>query len=126
MTQRLRVRRATGPRRGFTIVELIVTMLVLTVGMLGLAATAGVITKQMGNGSRNTMGAVQAQALMDSLASINCTTLGTTHTDSASLRGVKQKWTVTDGNDIKNVVDSVFIKGRRLPFVYRSIISCRD
>lgn len=116
------------PRAGFTLVELVVTILVLTVGLLGLAGTAAVVAKQMGSGSKNAIAAVAAQARLDSLASYNCTTLGTSGSGTVSSRNgaITEKWAYTDGNDVKFVVDTVTIAGRRSPFIYTSIIPCRD
>ena len=116
-------------RRGFTLVELIVTILILTIGLLGLAGTAAVVAKQMGSGSKSGRGAVIAQARLDSLASISCTALGTgggSGTYSSPNGSITERWSYADGNDVKNVVDTVRIAGHPYPFIYKSVIPCRD
>ena len=119
---------AAPARAGFTLVELIVAILILTVGILGLAGTSAVITRQMGGGSRTTVASTIAQSRFDSLASVTCTTLasGGTTSGTTSARGVTEAWNVVDGNDVKIVTDTVRIIGRRHPLVYKSIIPCRD
>ena len=43
--------------RGFTIVEVIVAMLVLTVGLLGLVTSAALVTRMIGRGQRSAVAA---------------------------------------------------------------------
>ena len=38
--------------RGFTIAEILVAILVLTIGLLGLVTTAGLVTRMIGQGQR--------------------------------------------------------------------------
>ena len=134
MTTGLRSRRR-GPvprardRRGFTLVELIVAIMILVVGLLALAGTSALITRQMGTGAKTTVAAAVAQARLDSLSSMDCTLLavgGATTTGSTSARGVSERWVVTDGNDVKNVTDTVRIVGQTRPLIYQSVIPCRD
>ena len=112
-----------GARAGFTLPELIVAILILTVGILGLAGTSAVITRQMGSGSRTTVAATIVQARLDSLSAIDCT-LPTSGTNTS--RGVTEHWVVTDGNDVKFVTDTVRLLGLARPIIYQSIIPCRD
>ena len=65
---------ALANRDGFTIVEIIVAIMVLSVGVLGLAATAAVVQKQMGSGERQAAAAAIAQSRFDKLTSVNCAT----------------------------------------------------
>jgi Tfp pilus assembly protein PilV len=48
-------------RDGFTIVEIIVAIMILSVGVLGLAATAAVVQKQMASGERQAAAAAIAR-----------------------------------------------------------------
>ena len=122
----------TRDRAGFTIVEVIVAVLVLSIGVLALAGTAAVVTKQMAAGTRQTRASTIAQARFDSLASVQCSALAsggatTTGTYSGPNGGqVTETWTVTDGNDVKNIVDKVYIYGLKDTLTYTSIIPCRD
>ena len=122
---------ASRDRAGFTVIEVIVAILVLTIGVLALAGTAAVVTKQMATGNRQTVASTIAQARFDSLASVGCTQLaaaGATNTGVVEYRKgqVSETWTVTDGNDVKNIEDKVYVYGLRDTLVYTSLIPCRD
>ena len=115
-------------RRGFTIVELVVAIMILAVGVLGLTSTAAVVTKQLGRGNLQTIAAGRSQSRFDSLTSVGCQTLAAagTQTGTSTFRGVTEKWVIRDGNDIKTIEDTVRFLGRTNPLVYRTIIPCRD
>ena len=122
---------ATPPRAGFTIIEVIVAILILTIGVLALAGTAAVVTRQMAWGNRQTVASTIAQARFDSLSSVRCSTLaanGATTTGTTTLRSgqVTETWQVTDGNDVKNIQDKVYVYGLKDTLVYTSLIPCRD
>ena len=126
LARRRRLGGAPAPRaarRGFTLPELIVAILILTVGILGLAGTSAVITRQMGSGKRTTVAATIVQARLDSLAAIDCTLAAS---GTASTRGVSEHWIVADGNDVKFITDTVRVLGLARPIIYQSIIPCRD
>ena len=129
--------RSPRPRDGFTLVELMVAIIILAIGILGLAGTSAVITRQIGSASRQTVAATIAQSRFDSLSSINCaglapaggTTAGVaTHLDprTGKPRGVVERWRVTDGNDVKILTDSITIAGQLRVLVYESYMPCRD
>lgn len=115
-------------RAGFTLVELIVAILILTVGVLGLAGTAAVVTRQMGGGRTQTLAAAIAQSRFDSLAALGCNMLPASGSvrQTLSSSGITEVVTVSDSNDTKFVIDTIRIPGRNTPLVYRSYISCRD
>lgn len=54
-------------RRGFTIVEILVAVIVLSIGVLALAGTLGTITRMMSNGQQRTRAATVAASILDSL-----------------------------------------------------------
>lgn len=54
-------------RGGFTIVEIIIAILVLTVGLLGLATTAALVTRMIGRGQRSSAAAGFAQRRLERL-----------------------------------------------------------
>lgn len=117
-----------GSRRGMTLVELLVAMVMLGVGLLGLAALSIRLSKQHDGASMQQFAALVVQSRIDSLSSIHCQTLAPSGTVSgtATTRGITEKWSITDGNDIKTIRDTVTFAGRTKPLAYLSIIPCRD
>lgn len=111
-----------------TIIELMVAMVVLGVGLLGLAAMSVTVTRQFRNGARQADAALIVQSRIDSLATTSCALMPASGSvsGSATTRGVTERWKITDGNDIKTLLDSVTFTGRTRPLVYTSIFPCRD
>jgi Tfp pilus assembly protein FimT len=129
MTRRPRRRLAARTaRKGVTIIEVIVAMMVLTFGLLGMAGFSMTLTKQFKASTRQEHAALMVQSRIDSVASIRCENLAPSgpQTGAVTMLGVTEKWTISDGNDIKILVDTVTFSPRTLPLVYRSIIPCRD
>ena len=126
-SRRRRAHRASA-RRGFTIIELIVAMILLSVGILGLAGFTLVASKQVSGAALQETAALVVQSRLDSLTSVTCTGLASsgTQSGSATTRGVTERWAVADGNDIKTITDSVSFSTRKTKLVYKSIIPCRD
>jgi prepilin-type N-terminal cleavage/methylation domain-containing protein len=58
--------------RGFTIVEVIVAMLVLTVGLLGLVTSAALVTRMIGRGQRSAVAAAYAGRRLEMLRVSAC------------------------------------------------------
>jgi type IV pilus modification protein PilV len=54
-------------RRGFTIVETLVAVIILSIGVLALASTVGGITRMMSSGQQKTRAATVAASILDSL-----------------------------------------------------------
>lgn len=115
-------------RAGFTIIEVMVAMIILTVGLLGLASTSGFVAKQMGRGSYQSVAASIAQSRFDSLASVACPNLPASGSvrRTSTQRSVTETYTISDSNDTKFVIDSISFPGRTRALEYRSYISCRD
>ena len=93
-------RRATSPspRRGVTVVEMVVAIVVLAIGILGLAGTAAMVARQMTGGAQQTVAAVAAQARFERLASVSCAALLASPTGTATARGIREDWQVSAGN----------------------------
>jgi prepilin-type N-terminal cleavage/methylation domain-containing protein len=87
---RFRARRAR--RAGFTIMELIVAIVILSIGLLGLAATSGIVMRLIGGGSHQTVAANVALARFEQLRSLSC---GRMTGGSAINRNVREAWSVT-------------------------------
>lgn len=124
-----RARRAARIRRGFTLVELVFAVLMLSIGLLSLAGLGLATSRMTLGGGRQVAASSLAQARFDSLASVPCATLappGYPATGRTPLvRGVRESWAVTDGNLVKNIVDTIWVTGRAKPLVYLSLIPCR-
>lgn len=127
MSVRIRTRKTRRPsakRAGFTLVELLVAMMVFAVGMLGLAATAGSVTRMMGGAKRQTLAATLAQSRLEKLRSSPCTTLTS---GSETARGITNTWTVTAVSRGVNIKDSVSFRSSRNTTrskVYQTTVSC--
>ncbi len=80
-------------RRGFTVVEVLIAVLVLSIGVLGLAATAAVTTRMIGQGHRFSEASAMAGQRFEMLRSGDCTTL----TSGSAYEGrFVATWTVQD------------------------------
>ena len=118
-------RPASSRRAGFTIVELVVAILVLTIGLLGLASTAAVVTRQMGSTMQQTIAAQVAQTRFEQLRSnYNCSSLSSGSGTRA--KNVREWWTVTNGHGAVTVKDSVvyYVRNQQKYQVYNTIVSC--
>jgi prepilin-type N-terminal cleavage/methylation domain-containing protein len=58
--------------RGFTIIEVIVAIMVLTVGLLGLVTTAALVTRMIGRGQRSAVAATFGAQRMERLRTAAC------------------------------------------------------
>src|SRR2546422_11644537 len=58
--------------QGFTIVEVIVAILVLTVGLLALVTSAALVTRMIGRGQRSAVAAQYAQRRLEMLRTSGC------------------------------------------------------
>ena len=128
MKLRQRKARATSARKGMTIIEVIVAMMILTFGLLGMAGFSITLNRQNRWSGRQETAALLVQPRIASVASIHCPTLAPSGPQTGTLTrlGVTEKWRIEDGNDTKLLIDSVTFKPRTLPLVYRSVIPCRD
>lgn len=106
---RVHRRTAARARTGFTMVELIVAMLMLTIGLLGLAGVGAVVLKQMRGGTYQTVAASIAQSRFEQLEGDACSTIAS---GTATVRGMAERWTVsTIGTRARAVYDTVTFVG---------------
>jgi prepilin-type N-terminal cleavage/methylation domain-containing protein len=123
----LRDRHVPGVRRGVTLVEMLVAIVMITFAALGLMGVSGNIAESSGDGMRHTVAAGIAQARLDSLTSLACASLASgAATGYSSNRGVIEKWSVVDGRNIKTIKVIVSIPRRKVPLTYETIVPCRD
>ena len=122
------VRPRAADRRGFTLIEVIAAIILLTIGLLAVAGLGVVAAKTTRRGSTQTLAAAIAQSRFDSLSSLPCYTLAAAGATSgtATIRGVQEKWRVVDGWNVKRLTDSLTVPGRTSILVYQSVIPCRE
>lgn len=78
-------------RAGFTIVEMVVAIMVFTIGVMGLAGTAAYVARQMNGGAQQTLAATIAQSRIDSIAGTGCRAVGG---GTATRKGISERWTI--------------------------------
>lgn len=98
-------------RSGFTIVEVLIAIIVLAIGVLALASSAGGTTRMMMSGQRKTRSVSVATSTLDSLrqkaysASPKCSGLvGGSSSSSAYGTMISRAWTVTGTGTDRNIV----------------------
>ncbi len=111
-----------------SIVELLAAILLLGVGLLGMAMLSVRVMKQQDAASSQQFAALVVQSRLDSLASIHCQSLApfASQYGTATTRGITERWSIVDGNDIKTITDTVTFAARKNPIAYVSVIPCRD
>ena len=85
----------TAPRRGFTTVEIVVAIVVLSIGLLGLVSSAAMVTRMIGQGRRYSQTAALANQELEVLRAGGCAAMAP-GTDATG-RTIRS-WTVTPIN----------------------------
>ena len=110
-------------RKGFSLIELMVAIMILTVGLLGLAASSAVATQMIGAAGRHTLAASVAQSRFEMLRRGRCTTLvgGSSYT-----RGVSESWQIDSVRASAFVTERVTYQTRKGPRtqIFRSVRPC--
>jgi prepilin-type N-terminal cleavage/methylation domain-containing protein len=114
---------ARRTRRGFTVIELVVTIVVLTVGLLAMAANSAVIGRQMRGARVMAEAANTAQARFELLRAKPCNALSG---GTATVGEVTEVWTATNATRTVVVTDTVKYTTRNGEQVhaYRTSIPC--
>jgi hypothetical protein len=110
-------------RTGLTIVELLIAIVILTVGVLALAATAGLVSAHVGDGGRLTGAAHAARSTLDSLRGVPCASL----TSGSAARGVLTlDWSVTRDTLAADVAVTVgsSLRRRARSDAFRATVPC--
>lgn len=123
----LRVRRALrssgGSRRGYTLVEMLVAIMLFTVGLLAMAGTASLITMTLAGSRTRSVAAAIAESRFDRLRAQTCSA----HASGSSVtRGIREDWTVqplTRANDV-TVVVTIVSNRRKQTQSFRTSIQC--
>jgi prepilin-type N-terminal cleavage/methylation domain-containing protein len=110
-------------RPAFTLVELLVAIVVLTVGLLALAASAGIVASHVGDGGRLTATAQVARSVLDSISAAPCDAI----VGGVSRRaGIEAAWIASRDSvatRIELTVSSVMRRGTRRD-TYRQVAPC--
>lgn len=98
------------PRRGLTVVEVLTAILLLTIAVLGLAATSGhLVALETATGIR-TLATARLMAVTDSLRAAGCARLVSGADSSSAVRVI---WTVTAGTRTRSVHTRATFNDRR-------------
>jgi len=110
-------------RHGFTIVELLVAIVILTIGMLALAGTAGLVATHVGDGKQLTSAAHEARTVIDSLGTLACDRI----TSGTSTRGgIVLSWTASRDSTAAtvDVVAGSQLRRRQRRDAYQVVVPC--
>ena len=116
-------RRAVRARAGFTLAELMVALMIFTVGALAMAATSANVMTLITSSKNRTQAAAVAEARFESMRGRPCSA----HTSgSATTRGIAETWSVVPLARADDVTVRVqFISNRRVASrTYRSFLPC--
>ena len=110
-------------RRGFTVVELIVAIMIFSVGALAMASTAAHVMTMMTSAQSRTIAAAVAENRIERLRVLPC---AAQTSDSTTTRGVSERWTVVPGSRADDVtVRVVFTADHQAKAqVYRTFLPC--
>lgn len=86
---------ARARRDGFTLAEVILAIVILSVGLLALASGSMGVIRQMRAGNQAAVAAMVAQSRIEKMRSKPCTSASS---GSSTTRGLSEKWTVTSIN----------------------------
>lgn len=119
--------RRCRPREGFTLIELMVAIMILVVGVLGLAGTAGMVSRMVGGAAHQTVAANVAASRFERLRSVPCASIADGDT---TIRNISERWTVTPdpGNanliGVSDVITYTAAGGRSRTLTFQSYILC--
>lgn len=117
------LRRSSGSRRGYTLVEMLVAIMLFTIGLLAMAGTASLITVALAASRTRSVAAAVAESRFDRLRAQTCSA----HTSgSAVTRGVREDWSVQQlarADDV-TVVVTIISNHRTQTQGFRTYIPC--
>ena len=117
------LRRSSGSRRGYTLVEMLVAIMLFTIGLLAMAGTASLVTMALAGSRTRSVAAAVAESRFDRLRAQTCSahTSGTVVT-----RGVREDWSVRQlarADDV-TVVVTIISNHRTQTQSFRTYIPC--
>jgi prepilin-type N-terminal cleavage/methylation domain-containing protein len=106
---------------GFTLVEVLVAMVVLAVGVIALAGSAGMVTRMIGRGKVDTRVAQVASRRIETLrlaaasTTPRCTAASFANGGPVSADGITETWTVPAAGKVRSVQVNVSYRTARGP-----------
>lgn len=134
MTNHPSIAVAPRARAGFTIIEVLMAVMILSVGVIALAGTAALTGRQMNEGNTRNRAASVAQSSFELLAARgtaatgcdNIVLAGQTVTLDSTRRGIRERLTLrrplADGTVL--VYDTLTLPRVRGTMAFRSVIRC--
>jgi len=110
-------------RPAVTIVEMLVAIVVSTIGLIALAATSGLVAAHVGDGGRLTAAAHAARSVLDSLGAQRCDAIVA---GSAARDGIALEWTVSRDSSaaqVELIAGTILRRGARRD-VYNLAVPC--
>jgi Tfp pilus assembly protein FimT len=110
-------------RPAFTIVEMLVAIVVSTIGLIALAATSGLVAAHVGDGGRLTAAAHAARSVLDSLGAQRCDAIVG---GSAARDGIAVEWAVSRDStaaQIELITGATLRRGSRRD-TYSLVVPC--
>jgi type IV pilus modification protein PilV len=113
----------TRARRGLTLVEILVALMVFSVGALAMVATSANVITLITASKNRAMAAAVTASRFERMRSQNCSAHTT---DSTTSRGINESWQTVKLARADDVTVKVrFVANRRLQTrIYRSFITC--
>jgi prepilin-type N-terminal cleavage/methylation domain-containing protein len=111
-------------RQGFTLVELMVSVMMLSVGLLGLVSSSAAVAQMVGKAGRQSVASRVAETRFEKLRSSDCTAV--TGGSDAARPGIQESWIVQRMPRAVIVTDSVRYSDRGVArsFAFQSVIPC--
>lgn len=117
------LRQVQSSRRGYTIIELLIAIMIFTVGLLAMAGTASLIMMTISGSQTRTIAAAVAESRFDRMRAQGCAA----HTSGTAVtRGIREDWsvkTLARADDV-TVVVTMLSNHRVRTQSYRSYIPC--
>jgi prepilin-type N-terminal cleavage/methylation domain-containing protein len=106
---------------GFTLVEVMVAIVVMTIGLIALAGSSAMVTRMIGRGKVETLVAQAASQRLELLrtaaysTSPRCTSAGFANGGPVDVNGRTESWTVANVGRVRNVQVTITYRTARGP-----------
>jgi prepilin-type N-terminal cleavage/methylation domain-containing protein len=103
----------TRNARGFTLVEVLVAVMVLTVGVTALVGSSALVTRMVGRGQTETRAAEAATRRIEGLRLLayattpRCTNGGFASGGPSTVNGMRERWIVPTTGTVRQISDTV-------------------